>query len=192
MSVFSGRGAQVDVMGISLEMRKAVRLWQTAYILVLDPGPDKINYREKRPAAFVWHGFARVQPYRREIAVSVPADPTTTQTVRFQLDFEEDGAIPLMRTGFEVIVVPLEMVAMNLVPDPELLSAEDLLLGLFELYPQLDGPPDPHIYDYTHTINASMNSSLAWVRTLETITNTERRNTLHIESNGAGGFQWIA
>ena len=167
MSVFSGRGAQVDVMGISLEMRKAVRLWQPEYILVPDPGPDKINYREKRPAAFVWHGFARVQPYRREIAVSVPADPTTTQTVRFQLDFEEDGAIPLMRTGFEVVVVPADLAPADAPPEP-----------------------DPHISEYTHTINASMNSSQAWIRTLETITNTERRNTLRIESDGAGGYRW--
>jgi hypothetical protein len=168
MGVFKGRGATVDVNAISAEMRDAVRPWETAYILILDPGRDMVNFKTKDPAALVWDGRARVQPYRREIAVGVPADPTTTQTVRFQIDFTKDGAIPLIRSGYYVIVI-----------DPALVPDAGI-----EAY------PDPYITNYVHIVNASMNSSMAWIRTLETITNTERRNDFQIESDGAGGLQW--
>lgn len=176
-------------MAISQEMRNAVRLWESAYILILDPGANNINFKNRSADAFAWHGFARVQPYRREIGIARPTDPTTTQSVRFQIDFSKDGAIPLIKTDFQVLVMKPEQIAEALLPNPDLLPAEDLLPGLFARYPELQYT-DPHLTEYVHVVQSGMNSSLAWIRTLETTTDIQRRNTFTIESDGAGGFQW--
>lgn len=191
MGVYSGRGANVNPYAMSLEMRAVVRPWQTAYILILDPGVNNVNFVNKLSAAFKWHGFARVQPYRREIAVAAPTNPTTTQTVRFQVDFSEDGQIPFLKTGYQIIVVPPELIASALVPGADLLPSEDLLPALFDEFPELEYA-DPHMTEYVHVVQSSMNSSLAWIRTIETTVNTEVRNTFQIDSDGSGGFQWIS
>lgn len=166
MGVFDGRGSQLDIMAMSAEMRQAVRQWETCKVAILNPGTNSAYFANKNPLAFVWTGMARVQPYRREIAVAAPTNPTTTQTVRFQIDFSEDGAIPLLKTGYQIIV---------------LTEAQ----GNTE-------QPDPHLSEYVHVIQSSMNSSLAWNRTIETTVNTEIRNTFQVEDDGAGGIQWTA
>lgn len=165
MGVFAGRGAGIDVLAISQEMRQAVRQWETCRIAILDPGASNVNFRTKSADAFVWTGWARVQPYRREIAVAVPANPTVTQTTRFQIDFSQDGAIPFMRNGFQVVV---------------LTEAQGNAVQ-----------PDPHLSGYVHVINAGLNSSLAWVRTLETITNVEKRNDFQIALDDEGVLSWV-
>jgi hypothetical protein len=162
MGVFRGRGAEVDTFAISREMRQAVGLWQNAHILIINPGPNATYLRDKNNAAFVWDGMARVQPYRREVPAAAVGNPTTNQSVRFQVDFERDGLIPDILTGFRVLVLD----------DVEL--------------------PDPYISEYEHIVNSALNSSMAWVRTIETQVNTEARPTYNIEPNGSGGYQWQA
>ena len=164
MSVWNGRGVGVDIMAISLEMRDAVRQWETCRIAILNPGKDSINFRNKSQDAFVWTGYARVQEYRREIAVAQVADPTTTASVRFQIDFSKDGAIPLIRTDYQIIV---------------LTEAQ----GNTE-------QPDPNLSDYVYVVGKALNSSTAWIRTIETITNTQRRNDFQIIADGSGGIKW--
>lgn len=164
MSVWNGRGVGVDVMAISLEMRDAVRQWETCRIAILDPGRSNVNFTNKQPQAFVWTGYARVQEYRREIAVAQVADPTTTASVRFQIDFSKDGAIPLIRTDYQIIV---------------LTEAQ----GNTE-------QPDPNLSDYVYVVGKALNSSTAWIRTIETITNTQRRNDFQIIADGSGGIKW--
>lgn len=164
MGVFRGSGADVDPLAISQEMRGAVRLWETCQIVIIDPGVNNVNLSTKSPSAFAWNGLARVQPYRREIGVATPTNPTTTQTVRFQVDFSADGVIPFVKHGFQILVLTEAQG-----------NAEQ---------------PDPHLTEYVHVINASMNSSLAWIRTYETTVNTEYRNTFAIQSDGAGGIEW--
>lgn len=162
MGVFRGRGAEVAALAISEEMRKAVRQWENAHILIINPGPNGIYLRDKNNAAFVWDGYARAQPYRREVPAAAVGNPTTNQSVRFQVDFSEDGAIPDIKTGFRVLVLP----------DIEV--------------------PDPYLSVYEHVVNSALNSSFAWVRTIETQVNTELRPNYQIEPNGSGGWQWQA
>lgn len=162
MGVFRGRGAEVAALTISDQMRDAVRLWENAHILIIDPGPNSVYLRDKNPLAFVWAGMARVQPYRREVPAAAVGNPTTNQSVRFQIDFSKDGIIPDIKTGWRVLVLT----------DVEI--------------------PDPYISEYEHVVNSALNSSLAWVRTIETQVNTESRPTYQIEPNGLGWFQWQA
>jgi hypothetical protein len=162
MGVFRGRGAEVAALGISDQMRDAVRLWENAHILIIDPGPNSVYLRDKNPLAFIWDGMARVQPYRREVPAAAVGNPTTNQSVRFQVDFSKDGVIPDIKTGWRVLVLN----------DVEI--------------------PDPYISEYEHIVNSALNSSLAWVRTIETQVNTESRPSYQIEPNGLGGFQWQA
>jgi hypothetical protein len=162
MGVFRGRGAEVDILAISQEMRKSVRQWENAHIIIINPGPNGTYLRDKSPLAFVWDGMARVQPYRREVPAAAVANPTTNQSVRFQVDFSEDGAIPDMKTGYRILVLD----------DVEI--------------------PDPYISEYEHVVNSALNSSMAWIRTIETQVNTETRANYHFEPDGAGGWQWQA
>lgn len=172
MGVFNGRGARIDVLAISMEMRKSVRMWESAYILIIDPGANNINLTSKNNAAFVWHGLARRQPYRREVQVAQVTNPTTTQTVRFQIDFTEDGPIPDIKTNHQVWVVPTALV----------LSATGEAINEY---------PDPYITAYQHVVQGADNSSLAWIRTLETTVDTKVRPNYRVEPNGTGGFRWI-
>lgn len=165
MGVFAGRGAQIDVLAISDTMRNSVRQWETCRIVILDPGKNSVNFAQKSDAAFVWTGWARVQPYRREIAVAVPADPTVTQTYRFQVDFTKDGVIPLIRSGYRIIALPESL---GNIPQP-----------------------DPQISDYEHVVNSAVNSSLAWQRTIETITNLERRPDYEFGLDDDGNLVWV-
>jgi hypothetical protein len=166
MGVFRGTGASVDVMAISAEMAPAVRQWESAYVVIIDPGANNINLRDKNNAAFKWHGMARVQPYRREVATATTTNPTTNQTVRFQIDFGVDGAIPDIKTNWQVVVLP------------ESLSGIPV--------------PDPYLSVYQHVVRSAMNSSLAWIRTIECQVNTEVRPNYQIESDGADGWRWVA
>lgn len=167
MGVFRGRGAQIDVMAISQTMRDAVRPWETVPIIILDPGPNGAFQRTKDNAAFKWHGMARRQPYRREVITAQVGNPTTKQSVRFQIDFDKDGPIPVIQTDWRVVVLP------------------ESLTGI--------ATPDPHMARYQHVIQAADNSSLAWIRTIECQVNTEQ--VTHwgnsIRSDGAGGWEWV-
>lgn len=166
MGVFRGRGAKIDVMAISLEMREAVSAWFTVYVVVLDPGSNGKFIKDKNPAALIWQGYARVQPYRREVFTATPTQPTTNQSVRFQIDFSKDGAIPDIRSEFQVAVLPVSMTGNEL--------------------------PDPYLPVYQHIVLSTNNSSLAWVRTLETQSNTQVRVnwTTQFEGNTDDGFTW--
>ncbi len=164
MGVFKGIGAVVDVNAISQEMRQAVRQWESAYVVILDPGANSINLRDKNPAAFKWHGMARVQPYRREVATATTTNPTTNQTVRFQIDFGADGAIPDIKTNWQVVVLP------------------ESISGV--------AVPDSFLSVYQHVVRSALNSSLAWIRTIECQVNTEVRPNYQIQSDGAGGWEW--
>lgn len=167
MGVASGWGSRVDINAISEEMRQAVRLWENAYIVILNPGPNGSLIRTKSPTAILWHGYARVQPYRRENQIAQQTDPVTTQTVRFQVDFSKDGNIPDIKTDYCVWVLP------------ESLSGVAI--------------PDPFLSQYRYDVNASMNSSFAWIRTIEAVVNSQIRidPADNLESDGAGGYQWI-
>lgn len=164
MGVFLGRGATVDVNAISNEMRKSVMQWATVYVIILNPGPNGIYLRDKSPAAFVWDGFARVQPYRREVATATVTNPTTNQTVRFQIDFSKDGAVPDIKTDWQVAVLP------------------ESLSGI--------ATPDPFLHRYQHVVRSAMNSSLAWVRTIETQANTEVTVDYGAAITGTPGTGW--
>lgn len=154
----------VDALAMSKEMRKSVRLWETCYILILDPGLQMVNFRTKLPAAFVWSGRARYQPYRKDIPVPQVTDPTTTATARFQVDFEEDGTLPEIKTGYRVWIVPVT----------ELTPTQASGLAY----------PDPYVSLYDHVVTSAMNSSLAWIRTIETIVNTEARPNYKVSYSG--------
>lgn len=172
MGVFDGRGAGVDVLAISREMRKSVRMWETAYVLIINPGANNINITSKNDAAFVWHGRARRQPYRREVQSAQVTNPTTTQTIRFQIDFDMDGPIPDIKTNWQVWVVPTSLV----------LAATGETIAEY---------PDPYISLYQHVIQGADNSSQAWIRTLETTVDTRSRPDYQIEPDGLGGFSWV-
>jgi hypothetical protein len=167
-----GRGAKVDVLAISQEMRKAVRLWETVYVIVLDPGANKAKYLNKDNSAFVWHGFARYQPYRKDIPIAQVTNPTTTATSRFQIDFDADGPIPEIRTNWEVWIVPAPLASSAI---GETVSAY----------------PDAEISRYEWVVTSAANSSLAWQRTVECITDTKTRFSPQVEPNGSGGFRWV-
>lgn len=167
MGVFRGRGSQVDVIAIKAEMAPAVRQWESVYVVLINPGPNSVYLRDNNNAAFVWHGMARVQPYRREVATATTTNPTTNQSVRFQVDFSADGAIPDIKTDWQVAVLPESLTGIELA--------------------------DPDLPTYVHVVRSALNSSQAWVRTIETQVNTELRVDygVAIESNGAGGWQWV-
>ncbi len=167
MGVFRGRGAIVDTLAISQEMRKSVRQWESALVAIINPGPNDTWLRDKNNAAFIWSGMARVQPYRREVGTATVTNPTTNQSVRFQIDFSQDGVIPDILTGWQVIVLPESLTGIEL--------------------------PDPYISSYQHVVRSNLNSSQAWIRTIETQVNTERRVNwgAAIETNGSGGWQWV-
>lgn len=168
-----GRGAKVDVLAISQEMRKAVRLWETVYVIILDPGQNKSNYANSNNAAFVWHGFARYQPYRKDIPIAQVTNPTTTATSRFQIDFDADGPIPEVRTNWEVWIVPVDIA--NTV-----VAAEDAITAY----------NDPDLSRYQWVVTSALNSSLAWQRTVECITDTKTKFSPKVRANGTGGFEW--
>lgn len=155
----------VDAMAMSMEMRKSVRQWETCMVVILDPGVNQAYFRGKSANAFVWSGMARYQPYRREVIANAQTNPTTMQSARFQVDFSEDGVLPEIKTGYRVWVLP------------ESLSGIE--------------PPDPYISLYDHVVSASANSSLAWVRTIETEFDTEGRPNYQIASDGSGGWEWV-
>lgn len=174
MGLYDGRGAGISPLDISLEMRKSLRLWQSVYVVILDPGANNVKFTSKDNTSFKWKGLARYQPYRKDIPIAQVTNPTTTSTARFQIDFEADGAIPDIKTNY--IVMILEPALANLaLPTSEQISAY----------------PDPFIIQYVNVVTSSMNSSLAWVRTIETITDTKTRENFAIEYNGAGGFRWV-
>lgn len=187
MGLFTNGG--IDVLAISKEMRKSVRLWQTVYVLVMDPGVQMVNFRTKSPAAFVWSGRARYQPYRKDIAVPQVTDPTTTATARFQVDLQEDGQLPEIKTGYRVWIAPATLLGTQLALGEALWPEDDLFPGGESSTSSL-AYPDPHISLYDHVVTSAMNSSLAWQRTIETIVNTEARPNYNIVSNGAGGWVW--
>ena len=166
MGVFSGRGAAVDINAISQEMRQSVRMWMGAYVVLINPGPNSVYLRDKNNAAFEWAGLARVQPYRREVATATTTNPTTNQSVRFQVDFGADGVLPDVKTNWQVAVLSP--------PDGTVI-------------------PDPYISNYQHVVRSALNSSLAWIRTIECQVNTELRvpYDTSIEPNGSGGWQWV-
>lgn len=167
MGVFLGRGADVDVIAISQEMRKAVRQWETVYVIILDPGPNGIYLRDKNNTAFKWDGFARVQPYRREVATATTTNPTTNQSVRFQIDFSQDGVIPDIKTGWQIAVLPESLTGLPL--------------------------NDPMMPLYQHVVRSALNSSLAWIRTIETQVNTEMRVNYGAAIQGSmdTGWTWV-
>lgn len=174
MGVFNGRGASWSPLDISLEMRQSVRPWESAYIVILDPGVNNVNFTGKNNAAFKWDGLARYQPYRKDIPVAQVTNPTTTATARFQVDFSEDGPLPDIRTNYQIVILPVGL-ANTALPADE----------------QLDPYPDPYITSYVHVVTSSMNSSLAWIRTIETIVDTRQRANFAIQPDGASGFQWV-
>ncbi len=138
----------------------ALRPWQTVQIVILNPGPNNTLFTTKDPAAFVWNGMARYQPYRKDIPIAQVTAPTTTATARFQVDFTRDGVLPDIRTNYQVLIVP-------------------------DLY------PDPYISVYVHVVTSAMNSSMAWIRTIETIVDTRTRENFAIQPDGSGGFMWV-
>jgi hypothetical protein len=153
-------------MAISQEMRQAVRLWETVEILIVDPGSNSSNIRNKVPEAIKWHGLARRQPYRREVQAGVVTNPTNNQSVRFQIDFDADGAIPDIHKDWQIFVLPQS------------------LTGL--------ATPDNKMSVYLHVVSAADNSNLAWIRTIECQVNTEIRvNPGNVfQSDGSGGYEW--
>ncbi len=163
MGLYDGRGAQIDPVAISQEMRLALRPWQSVQIVILNPGANNIKFTSKDNSAFVWHGWARYQPYRKDIPIAQVTAPTTTATARFQIDFDADGAIPDIKTNYVVLIVQPSGVTY----------------------------PDPFITQYVHVVTSAMNSSLAWVRTIETIVDTRTRENFAIQSDGSGGYQWV-
>lgn len=166
MGVFMGRGAQIDVMAISAEMRKSVRQWETVEIIIIDPGQNSANIRTKNPTAIKWNGLARRQPYRREVGAAIVTNPTNNQSVRFQIDFDADGVIPDIHKDWQIYVLPQS------------------LSGI--------ATPDNEMDVYLHVVSATDNSSLAWIRTIECQVNTEIRvNPDNVfQSDGAGGYEW--
>ena len=155
MGLFAGG---IDAVAQSEMMRVSVRQWMTCPIVILNPGVNMVNFKTKNPAAFVWSGMSRYQPYRKEVATPQVTDPTTTATARFQVDF--DG-LPEIKTGYRVWIT-----------------------GATE-------QPDPYTGIYDHVVTQALNSSLAWIRTIETIVNTEARPNYQIIPNGTGGYQWV-
>lgn len=166
MGIFRGRGAEVDFIAIKAAMAPAVRLWEAAYIVILNPGPNGVHLRDKDDAAFIWHGHARVQPYRREVATATTTNPTTNQSVRFQVDFSEDGVIPDIKTDYQVVVLP------------------ESLSGI-----ELNDPAMPY---YQHVVRSALNSSQAWIRTIEAQVNTGVRVQYadSITGDPEAGFTW--
>ena len=140
--------AAISPMAISQEMRKAVRQFQTAKIVIIDP-----RITEDLPV-IVWSGMACVQPYRKDLSSPQVGNPTVVATVRFQVDFEEDGPLPDIETNFQVYVLPQELSGLDY--------------------------PDVYISEYAHIVTSAMNSSLAWQRTIETTVNTESRPNYNI------------
>ena len=189
MGVFAGRGGQIDVLSISQEMRKSVRLWETCYVLILNPGVNLVNFKNKSSAAFVWSGRARYQPYRKDIAVPQVTDPTTTATARFQVDFGDDGQLPEIKTGYRVWVVPADKLGTQLFPGETLWPLDDLFPGGESSTSGL-AYPDPYVSLYDHAVTSSMNSSMAWIRTIETIVNTEARPNYNVQYAG-GAWSWV-
>lgn len=167
MGVFLGRGADIDFVAIKNEMAPVTHRWQGAYVVILNPGPNLVYLRDKNDAAFVWHGLARMQPYRREVATATVTNPTTNASVRFQVDFSADGAIPDIKTDYQVAVLP------------ESLSGVPLT--------------DPFMPFYQHVVRSSMNSSMAWLRTIECQVNTEARMNYaaSIQGSPGTGFSWV-
>lgn len=161
-----GRGAEVDVLAIKNEMRNAVRQWESVHIVVLNPGENGVYLRDKNNSAFIWHGMARLQPYRREVATATITQPTTNQSVRFQVDFSQDGTLPDIRTDYQVVVLPESLTGIVL--------------------------NDPFLPYYQHIVRSALNSSLAWIRTIECQVNTDLRvnYSASITSDGLGGFKW--
>jgi len=162
MGVYDGRGAQINPMTIQAAMQASLRVWQTVQIVVLEPGPNSVKFKTKDPTSFKWHGWARYQPYRKDIPIAQVTNPTTTGTARFQVDFTEDGDIPDIRTDWIVLILDVGIPY-----------------------------PDPFIIDYVYVVTSAMNSSLAWVRTIETIVDTKQRENFAIQSDGSGGFEWV-
>jgi hypothetical protein len=163
MGVYDGRGAGIDPEAIRLAMQPALRQWQTVRVVILNPGPNNQYFTAKNPAAFIWDGWARYQPYRKDIPIAQVTAPTTTATARFQIDFELDGVIPDIKTNYIVLIVPEPGVTY----------------------------PDPMVTQYVHVVTSTMNSSLAWIRTIETITDTRTRENFAIEPDGSGHFRWV-
>lgn len=163
MGVFNGRGANIDPYEVSIAMRDSLRGWQTVRTVIIDPGTNNVNLTTKNNVAFKWDGWARYQPYRKDIPIAQVTNPTTTATARFQIDFTKDGALPDIKTNYIVLIV--------------------------------SGPgvtyPDPFITQYVHVVTSAMNSSLAWIRTVETIVDTRTRENYAIEPDGTGHFRWI-
>lgn len=144
----------IDPMAISQEMRKAVRQFQTTKIVLIDP-----RITEDLPV-IVWSGMARVQPYRKDLSSPQVANPTVVATVRFQVDFDQDGPLPDIETNFQVYVLPQELSGLTY--------------------------PDVYISEYAHIVTSAMNGSLAWQRTIETTVNTESRPNYNIVRVGDG------
>jgi hypothetical protein len=163
MGLYDGRGAGINPMAIQQAMAESLRVWQTVKIVILAPGPNSVYFKTKDPAAFLWSGEARYQPYRKDIPIAQVTNPTTTGTARFQVDFTRDGVLPDIRTDYVVLIVPMAGVEY----------------------------PDPFITQYVHTVTSAMNSSLAWVRTIETIVDTKQRENFAIQPDGSGGFEWV-
>lgn len=139
----------------------SLRPWQTVKIVVLDPGANNVKFTTKDNSSFKWHGMARYQPYRKDIPIAQVTAPTTTATARFQIDFVKDGAIPDIVTNYVVLIVD-------------------------------NGDyPDPYVTQYVHVVTSAMNSSLAWIRTIETIVDTRTRENFAIQDNGSGGYMWV-
>lgn len=163
MGVFDGRGANIDPYEVSLAMRDSLRGWQSVRVVILDPGTNNVYFTSKNAAAFKWNGWARYQPYRKDIPIAQVTNPTTTATARFQIDFTKDGALPDIKTNYIVLIVNEYGVTY----------------------------PDPFITQYVHVVTSSMNSSLAWIRTVETIVDTRTRENFAIQPNGSGGWMWV-
>lgn len=166
MGVFRGRGASIDIMGISMEMRQSVRQWESVEIIIVDPGANSSNVKNKVSSAIKWHGLARRQPYRREVQVGVVTNPTNNQSVRFQIDFDKDGVIPDIHKDWQIFVLPQSLSGLE--------------------------TPDQYMDRYLHIVSATDNSSLAWIRTIECQVNTEIAvNPGNIfQSDGSGGYEW--
>jgi hypothetical protein len=163
MGVYDGRGANIDPYAISIAMRDSLRGWQTVRVVILDPGTNNVNFTSKNAAAFKWDGWARYQPYRKDIPLAQVTNPTTVTTARFQIDFTKDGPLPDIKTNYIVLIVPAPGFTY----------------------------PDPFITQYVHVVTSSMNSSLAWIRTVETVVDTRQRENFAIEPDGTGHFRWI-
>lgn len=138
MGSFAGGG--IDIHAISLEMRNAVNIWQTAIVQIIDPKIGEgifdvwENADDGGEPSVLWMGQARVQPMRAPLNVQTDNRHTDLIGVRVQVPLSVD--IGPIYKGLQVVVV--------------------------------DGGEDHELENFQYIVQGSMGSSMAWVRTLDT------------------------